>query len=597
MLAVFCAGAVAATSHYQMSVRIDPAARTLEGHASVALPEGRKRELAVGAPFVIESRKDDGGRVDIRWRGTVEQVAFLAGESGWYPRIPGELATYEVSLEISGGQVAVLPGTLLEEKRDAASYSARFALCQPSEAIDLMTGPYRIEERMHKGAGGKPIRLRTYFHPEVAAFSAAYLDSVAEYLDLYERRIGEYPFDGFSVVSSPTPTGYGMAGLTYLGIEVLKLPFIRGTSLGHEVLHNWWGNGVYVDYARGNWAEGLTTFMADYAYREKAGAAAAREMRLAWLRDIAAVPPGKEEPLVAFRARTHATSQILGYGKAAMVFHMLRDELGSEPFDAALRAFWDRQRFRSAAWSDLQQAFESVSGRSLEHFFSQWLQRRGVPRVRIASATAARRAGVWRVTVALEQDEPPYVLRVPIVADGKMTHVFDFSRAKARFHFDSGEKPVELALDPDLRVLRRLARNEAPPILRGMMVAPAPGLAVLTPALREPAEQLASRLFDHPRGAGAPTLAIGVHADVDAWLARQRLSRPAEVAGKGTAQAWMVPRGGAPLAVVSVRDAQALAALSRPLPHYGAQSFIVFEDRKAIEQGVWPSRPQTVRIE
>ena len=83
-----------------------------------------------------------------------------------------------------------------------------------------------------------------------------------------------------------------MPTLTYLGIDVLRLPFIRATSLGHEVLHNWWGNGVYPDWQSGNWSEGLTTFLADYAYKEEESEAAAREMRIGWLRDYAAVPPG-----------------------------------------------------------------------------------------------------------------------------------------------------------------------------------------------------------------------------------------------------------------------------------------------------------------
>lgn len=81
-----------------------------------------------------------------------------------------------------------------------------------------------------------------------------------------------------AVVASPLPTGFGMPTLTYLGADVLRLPFIRKTSLGHEILHNWWGNGVYVDYTRGNWSEGLTTLMADYAYKEDESAAAASRL-------------------------------------------------------------------------------------------------------------------------------------------------------------------------------------------------------------------------------------------------------------------------------------------------------------------------------
>ena len=58
-----------------------------------------------------------------------------------------------------------------------------------------------------------------------------------------------------------------------------------------------------------------------------------------------------------------------------------------------------------------------------------------------------------------------------------------------------------------------------------------------------------------------------------------------------------MPRAGPPLAIVSVRDAQALIELSRPLPHYGAQSYVVFEGAKAVVRGVWPSRPQTVAVD
>jgi hypothetical protein len=74
-----------------------------------------------------------------------------------------------------------------------------------------------------------------------------------------------------------------------------------------------------VDYAGGNWAEGLTTFMADYAYKERDSPGAARAMRLEWLRDFAAVPSGQDQPLRQFTARTHATSQIVGYHKAAFL--------------------------------------------------------------------------------------------------------------------------------------------------------------------------------------------------------------------------------------------------------------------------------------
>ena len=175
--------------------------------------------------------------------------------------------------------------------------------------------------------------------------------------------------------------------------------------LGHEILHNWWGNGVYVDFRRGNWSEGLPAFMADYACREREGAGAAREARLGLLRDLAAVPPGQDTPLRQFTARSHGTSQIVGYHKATLLFVMLRDLIGTVAFDAGLQRFWREHQFRRASWADLR-AFERASGRDLGPFFDQWLWRRGAPRVTIETTKVERTPVGYRLRMVVAQDTP-----------------------------------------------------------------------------------------------------------------------------------------------------------------------------------------------
>jgi hypothetical protein len=91
-----------------------------------------------------------------------------------------------------------------------------------------------------------------------------------------------------------------------------------------------------------------------------------------------------------------------------------------------------------------------------------------------------------------------------------------------------------------------------------------------------------------------------LHADIDAWLAREgRPLRPATLAAaRGSAQVWTLRAADGRLTVlVSVRDAPALAALSRPLPHYGQQSYLVFEGARAIDRGTWPAQPQVWQLE
>jgi hypothetical protein len=61
---------------------------------------------------------------------------------------------------------------------------------------------------------------------------------------------------------------------------------------------------------------------------------------------------------------------------------------------------------------------------------------------------------------------------------------------------------------------------------------------------------------------------------------------------------WTATRTtGETVTIVSARDAAALAALGRPLPHYGRQSWLVFDGGAATARGTWPSRPQSIRLD
>jgi aminopeptidase N len=92
-------------------------------------------------------------------------------------------------------------------------------------------------------------------------------------------------------------------------------------------------------------------------------------------------------------------------------------------------------------------------------------------------------------------------------------------------------------------------------------------------------------------------LLIGTHDEIDSMLRKLNLTRPKELHNQGTAQVWATKTSRATVAiVVSVKDAAALQALMRPLPHYGGHSYLIFDGARAIEKGVWPTVPLTYRI-
>ncbi len=644
--------------HYDINVRIDPDTRTIEGRNVITVKKPRTINIVLNRQFEVTQALIDGQpldghyqrtewshlwqisndlrpeqQIEIHWRGELSPLdaslsheqtlgrpvavsegdgTFLPNGSNWYPRIVGGLARYNVALALPPGQRGLVAGRLLEEQESEQGYQAQFEFPFPAEGITLMAAPYQIETDTYTSITGESIQLRTYFHPQLKGLSQEYLAAVKRYLKLYEPLIGGYPFTEFSIVSSPTPTGFGMPTLTYLGINVLQLPFIRNTSLGHEVLHNWWGNGVYPDYQSGNWSEGLTTFMADYAYKELESSDAALEMRLDWLRDFAALEPGQDAPLADFTSRTHGASKIVGYNKSAMLFLMLRDELGEEIFNRAIQALWKMQQFRVTSWDHLQRSFEMESGRDLRLFFEQWLNRTGAPELHVAKIRQEQTPGGYRLHLVVEQSEPIYQLRVPMTAytvAGEETYILNLQRRQQVFTLDIKNKVQRVVLDPEARLFRQLAPGEAPPILREVMVNPTTQTVLLSDngEVRQIAETLAGRLQRRaPKIIPAnqnlpatPMLVIGLQHEINAWLeARNLSSRPEIVSNQGTAQAWTLTRpDGASLAVVSAQNAASLEALIRPLPHYGRQSYMVFEGRQAIKKGLWPVQLREVRVE
>lgn len=612
----------AAEPDLALEVRLDPASREFSAVAELAQPPADFRFVPHESLSVRSTTRLASGRLRIEYGGVLPQLdrnidfrgvlqglppmaspegSYLGSASGWYPQAAGQF-TYRVKISLKGqkgGQKGLVAGRLLGEKTESDSYEAIYQYDTPADGIDLMAGPYEVREKLATLAGGKQVRLRTYFFSDIASLADGYLDDSARYIERYTKAIGDYPFSEFSVVASPLPSGFGMPTLTYIGAQVLKLPFIRATSLGHEVLHNWWGNGVLVDYPRGNWAEGLTTFMADYAYKEGESPDAARDMRLAWLRDLAAVPPADQRPLAAFRSRAHGADAVVGYGKSAMLFFMLRDAIGEEAFARGVRRFWEQNRFTTASWNELRAAFERESGRKLGPFFEQWLARAGAPSVRIVSAQGGK-----NLQVNLEQAQPPYSLRLPLEIQFERrseTRWVEIEREKQTVSVQSNEIPRAVRLDPELRVYRLLERAELPPILRQWFLARSP--AVLFPRKSSSAAMLAQQLFESPYrevqdlASRDPVLIVGLQEDVDRALTRLSLpSRPSVLAGRGTAQVWTVQGSANPVAVISAKDEASLEALARPLPHYGAQSYLAFEGARAIERGAWPPVANAVRV-
>lgn len=585
------------------SVHLDGEAWPVDGAGnaiSLPLPEPRLYRIEVAMEGAIPPRKK--GQRGPRSAGkpfASEEGLYLPGWTNWIPGISSTPADYELTVETPAPFRAVATGRLISEDSSAQINKSVFAAQKSSEAPSVFAGPYEVEE---KRSG--PIRIRTYFHHSAAGLAKDYLETSERFIKRYAGEIGPYPFADFHVVSAPLPVGVGFPNLTYIDARILRLPFMRGRSLAHEVLHNWWGNGVAADYARGNWSEGLTTYLADHALAEERDPKKGAEMRLGWLRDYAALPNDLDIPVTRFRSKRHDASQVIGYGKVAFIFHMLKHEAGPERFRDAIRRFWATHKHGTASWNDIRLAFEESTNSDLEWFFDQWTGRAGAPALTFEQARVTDNGGTHNLQISLSQSAPYYRLKVPVdvIMESRVQKAnirLDGARKTTTLELDA--RPIAVHIDPDYTLFRRLLPDEAPPILRDILLDTSARMIVLgsDKTMQNAARALAARLFESPPERVPPGsseltrsahLVVGSTDDISHFIRSAGLpERPAALPRQGSARAWTAARkSGNAILFVEADDSEALNALLRPLPHYRAKSFIVFEGRRAIAHGVWP---------
>ncbi|MDH3662833.1 MAG: M1 family aminopeptidase, partial [Alphaproteobacteria bacterium] len=548
----------------------------------IPLPSAGEHQVEIAYGGVLEQNESRGGLSPM----ISSDGVFLPYGLGWLANGGAEddRMTYLLSLDVPAPYKAVATGALLEEQETDGRYLATFGAKSPTEPPSVFVGDFRIDERRHG-----ELRLRTYFPADRRELSPTYLDQAAGYIDLFEQKIGAYPYDGFSVIAAPLPVGLGFPGLTYVSSQILHMPFMLTRSLAHEILHNWWANGVFVDAGKGNWAEGLTTYMADYALAEAESEIAAWQMRLGWLRDFSALPAERDRPIDSFKSKGHDADQVVGYNKVAMVFHMLKRELGEDAFDAGLKGFWQTHKFKTAAWSDLKASFETAGGRGLDGFFAPWLTQTGAPALTLARAELRESSdGGYALDLEIASDSADYDLLVPVqiaVLDGIERRDVRLANGVADATIDLAERPLSVGIDQHHDLFRRLAADEAPPILRDVTLHDGTLTVIATngsETTAELAKQLAARTLDtglrlaeadDQAIRAAPLMLIGTSEQMAPIMAKAGVGpAPSALQGQGTARSWVAARDDAPPAlVVEADDEAALSALLRPLPHYGRQ--------------------------
>ncbi|MCK4709256.1 MAG: M20/M25/M40 family metallo-hydrolase, partial [Gammaproteobacteria bacterium] len=563
-----------------------------------------------------------------------EKGVFLGGSSCWIPWFNDELMTFTLDLTLPGSWDVISQGKrICHEKKDNRKQTT-WDSPNPVDEIFLIANNFTEYKKMCDN-----VEILTLLRSPDDSLAQRNLSTTCQYLDMYQFLIGPYPYSKFALVENFWETGFGMPSFTLLGSKVIRIPFIINSSYPHEILHNWWGNGVYVDFSTGNWSEGLTAYLADHLIKQQLGQGSNYRLQsLQKYSDYAA--KGRDFPLTQFRGRHSTSSEAVGYGKTLMLFNMLRLKIGDRLFIKSLQQFYQNYQFKIASFNDLRKTFELVSGQRLDHFFQQWVARTGAPNLQLGHSEVKKQGKAYQLSFELKQTQADeaYRLQIPVAVtlEGEkkaQQRFINMTQKNQQFELNFPSRPLRLDIDPEFDLFRKLAIQETPPAFTQLFGAH--NMLVVLPRSAEPTLKAAWEKFaEDLTRMGPDTVNIKWDDELDSLPQSQAITvlgwnnlfademtsalsehgitiqpdslkigktRIPQLNHSVALTTRYQHNGYFPRAFIATDLAAALPGLGRKLPHYHKYSYLAFSVKEPQNKlkGRWPvSRsPMTVMFE
>ncbi len=365
--------------------------------------------------------------------------------SYWYPHIGRLPARHGVTATVPKGWTAVGEGELLKRSDDREQTTFTFRNEIPTCYFTLDAGPYVITSRM---TGKRKLSVYELKPQEGRAQKA--LDSLEKCLDYFEKSFGTYPYTHYEVVETVLPFGGALEAYSFS-------TYSRGLfgAVVHEVAHTWWGGIVPCPYTKTMWNESFASYSDGLFYRQTSATKPERALtgqhqdRQRGRSAINRYPVPISE---AFDTSNGAHSSA-GYGKGSLVLSMLEDLLGTETMIKSMRRFRDDHKPGDAAdWPDFQRAVNKVTGKDYGWFFDQWINRKGLPMLKLANVQKKQESGGYVMTGEIILDGEPYRLFVPVTVEVDGGEPFrttvEVKGATTPIRITMKSAPKTLTLDP-----------------------------------------------------------------------------------------------------------------------------------------------------
>lgn len=304
---------------------------------------------------------------------------------------------------------------------------------------------------------GVPIETWVFAQDRDAGFHD-FAGPTRQALAFYSERVGPYSYEKLANVQSNSVSG-GMeaaSALFYAPGSVVGDRNVRWRNvIIHEIAHQWFGNAVTEQDWDDVWlSEGFATYFTqlfiEHAYGHDEFTENMRRSRQTVIDFYAKTPDYRvvHDNL----SDMAAVSNGMTYQKGAWVLHMLRTRVDEDAFWRGIREYYRRFQNGSATTDDFRGVMEEVTGDTLAPFFTQWLNRGGLPRI---EATWQWDPAARAVHVDLRQTQagPPFAVLVDIGLTPTRIERVEMAGATARATFTIDQEPTTVTVDPRVRLL------------------------------------------------------------------------------------------------------------------------------------------------
>jgi len=400
----------------------------------------------------------------------------------WFPCIdePDQRQTTEMIVTVPEGFEAVSNGKLVDRQENPSEKTATFHWKQdvphPSYLVTLVVGEFDVVRHEWEG-----IPVLYYVPKGRKAEAEPTYGRTPEMLTYFSQRFGvRYPWAKYAQMTC-YQFGGGMENTSATtmgdGILVDQRSLLDGNAesiVSHELAHQWWGDMVTCRDWSHTWLnEGFASY-AEALWDEHARGR--DEYALNMDRKAAgAISAGKDRPVMD-RRYPNPDSMFDGrsYPKGAWIVHMLRHRLGDDAFWKGVKSYANDHKFHSVESYDLRRSLERASGRDLERFFYDWVERPGSPTLDVTTEYLAdsRQA---KLTVKQTQAGEAFDFPLKIVltcAGAKEPVVLDevMSEKEINVRLSLPGALERIDVDPDQAVLADLKETKAKELWRAQLL-------------------------------------------------------------------------------------------------------------------------------